>query len=618
MEVDLFIPMVMDREQLQRGSHSNLTIARVADGYTLDQVQADMASIIAGLSAEYPEEMANLGAYVLPVRRQSVELVRTTIMLLLVAVGLVLLIACANVANLLLARAGARRREIAVRIAVGADRPRLIRQLLTESLLLAGMGGVLGLLLAVWGTAALRQANPLQLPSMYAPRLEPAVLLFTITVVVVTSVLFGLIPALQHSRTDLRSALQQGARAGSSRSQNRAKRFLVMAESALAVLVLIGAGLTLRSFSALENADAGFLREGIQTFEVTLPGIRYPEPDQRAAFFASLTDRLAAIPGVERVSSTNALPLNFDINGSGYYLEGDPVPTPGEWQIGMRRWVVPGYFTTLGIPVVRGRDFTAEDGPESEPVVIVNQAFARRHAVDGEVIGRRLTWDDPNEDEELTFARIVGVVGDTRYLGLDQPDDPAVYSPYAGLRSGYMMFALRSNRTTAELAPGIRSAVWALDDRLPPPDVVSMEERVATSLEEPRHASLLLALFGGVALLLAAVGLYGVVSYTVGESLREMGIRVAFGARPEQILLRVLRGGLGMVVLGAGLGIAAGLIGSLSLVRYLRETLYGVSVVDPVTYAVVPVVLILVATAAALVPAWRAMRLSPMEILRYE
>jgi putative ABC transport system permease protein len=592
-------------------------MGRLADGVTLEEARTEMDTIAARLEEEHPDTNTGWGVLVLPMREVMVEDVRPALLVLMAAVGVVLLIACANVANLLLARMAARGREVAVRSALGAGRWRLLRQFLTESVLLGVGGGVLGLALGAWGTKVLVALNADDIPRASAIGVDGTVLGFTLGLALATGLVFGLVPALQASKADLQGSLKEGGRGesggGSARTARRARSLLILAEVAASVVLLVVAGLLLRSFLGLQGVSPGFEPDGVMTLQVSLPDSEYPDDGDRAAFYRALTERVAALPGVEAAGAGFPLPLS----GSGYILdfvvEGRPAPGPNESPSSHIRFVTPGYHRTLGIPLLRGRRLTEADREDAPRVALINRTMARRWWPDGDPLGERITFDDPT-DPEAEWVEVVGIVGDVRHDSLAQEPDAETYlSAYQTPRSTAVVTA-RTAGDPELLAGGLRQAVLQTDPDLPVYRVRTLEEVVADSLADQRFSATLLGLFALLALVLASVGVYGVISYSVTRRTHEMGLRMALGAERREVRRLVVVQGMRV----AGLGVALGLVVALAATRFLEGMLYGVTTTDPATLLAVPAVLLLVALLATILPAVRATRVDPVVALRSE
>jgi putative ABC transport system permease protein len=609
---DLWVPLALENDPSQRGAHYLVVFGRLKDGVTTAQATAEMAGIAGRLEKQFPDTNTGVSAYAVPLQENTVQNIRQALLVLLAAVAAVLLIACLNVANLLLARLTARSRELALRTALGAGRSRLMRQLLTESLVLALGGGVLGAALAVWGTRLLVAMNADNIPRAETIGIDGRVLAFTLALSLGTGLLFGLFPALQRPERDLHASLKEGGRGLSgSGGAKLARQGLVLAEIALALVLLVGAGLLLRSFATLHGVDPGFRSGGVLTLEVAPPQFKYPDEAQQAAFYERLLARLAALPGVEHAAS--ALPLPLDGNGFmlTYQIEGRPAAAPGQEPVAAIRVVSPDFFQALGVPVVRGRAFTAEDRIDSEPVAVVNRAFVERELKGQDPLGKRLTFEDA-ADPTARWLTIVGVAGDVRHRALSQ--DPAAEVYWAQLQSPQRgsTVVVQTAGDPASLAPAVRAAVGEIDADLPVNRVRTLDEVVAESLASSRFNAVLFALFAGLALALAAVGVYGVVSYAVAQRTHEIGVRMALGAGRREVVGMILRQGMGTVLWG----VAVGLVGAYFAARLLAGLVYGVSPHDLPTFVAVALALAGVALLANVVPARRATRVDPLLALR--
>ena len=536
---------------------------------------------------------------------------RPTLLVLLGAVGFVLLIACANVANLLLARATARHQEIAVRTALGAGRLRIVRQLLTESLLLAVAGGLLGLLFALWGVDLLAALVPENVPRFDETSLDLRVLGFTLAASVLTGMLFGLAPALQASKLDLNEALKEGGRTGTTgRGRNRVRSLLIVSEVALSLVLLVGAGLLIKSFVRLRNTDPGFDPQNTLTASVSLASARYEKDEQIARFYEQLIERVRSLPGVEAVGAVAPLPLSGNGISFSFNVIGRPEPPPGQGLSASARFITPDYFRALGIPLRKGRAFTDQDKAGTPPVLIVNEAFARRYFPDEEPLGKRLRLGYNRLEGE-----IVGVVGDVRGTSLSVPGSPEYYIPEAhGAWSDMSLVVRTSTSDPSAFAPALRAAVGEMDKEQPLYDVRPMSALVARSVARQRFSMTLIAIFAGLALALAAVGIFSVMSFLVAQRTHEIGIRMALGAQPRDILRMVVGHGMTLTLVGVGLGLLA----AFALTRLMVSLLYQVSATDPFVFGGIALLLPLVALLACYVPARRATRVDPMVALRYE
>ncbi|MFL6333867.1 MAG: ABC transporter permease [Pyrinomonadaceae bacterium] len=606
-------PLQLDVAQEPRDNRGVFVLGRLREGVTLGAAQAEMDAISARLAEAYAVTNAGWSVRLQTLKDTLVGELKTTLFMLLAGVGLLLLIACANVANLLLARASGRRREIALRLALGASRARIARQMLTEGVLLSLAGGALGAALSVWLTDLLVALAPADTPRLAEASADWRVLLFAVGASVLTGIAFGLAPAWQASRYDLNEPLKEGGR-GLSGSRSRLRSGLVVAEVALSLLLLAGAGLLVKSFTRLQAVDPGFDPEGVITMRVSLPGARYKEPARRAEFFAALTERVKAVPGVESAGATIALPLNgsnYQI-GRGFIREGRP-ETPEEDTDASYSVVTPGYFRAMRIPLRAGRVFDERDRMESAKVVVINEAFARKAFPGEDPLGKRIhIWRD-----EKFLREVVGVVGDTKPWLLDAQEAALqmyVPHPQDAEWAGLSLVVRARGAEPGSLVGRVREEVRALDRELPVYDVKTLDKVVADSTAYRRVAMFLMAGFACSALLLAGVGLYGVVSYSVAQRTREIGVRLALGARGRDILGLVVRQGMLLTLAGLALGLAC----AFALTRLIAGLLYGVTATDPVVYLAVSLLLAAVALLACLVPARRATKVDPMVALRYE
>ncbi|MFP5264641.1 MAG: ABC transporter permease [Blastocatellia bacterium] len=612
---ELWTPSALVKDNSTRGNHYLRVIGRLKLGVSLERAQAGLAAIAGQLQQEYPSTNMGMGVRLVGLHEQIVGNVRPALLILLGMVGFVLLIACANVANLLLARAASRHKEIAIRMALGATRARLARQLLTESMLLALTGGAFGILLALWGTDVLVSLSPANLPRVKEVGVDGYVLAFTLLISALTGVLFGLAPALQASKPDLNEALKEGSR-GSSENLGRGplRRLLVIFEMAAALVLLIGAGLMVKSFLRLSEVNAGFDPRNVLAMTLSLPRAKYKEPRAQAAFFREAFERIEGLPGVESVGAINDLPLGGDRDSTAFAVEGRPAPPPGERPSTEWRLVNPDYFKAMSIPVLRGRAFTEEDATDAPRVVVINDSFARRFFPNEDPVGRRIILDLTISNAAPVAREIVGVAGDVRDLGLDAEPGPEVYAPYLQEPVPYMAIMVKAKADPAALGPAVRGEVLAIDKDQPISSIQGMEQVIKDSVAGRRFNMTLFAIFAAVALLLAAVGIYGVMAYSVTRRTHEIGIRMALGASSSDVLRLVL--GQGMTL--ALIGMAAGLAASAALTRVMSSLLYEVSATDPLTFAVITLLLAGVALMACYIPARRAMKVDPMVALRYE
>jgi putative ABC transport system permease protein len=616
---EVWAPLALGERATSRTGSSLRIFARLEPGVSLDRARAEMAAITARLENEYPA--TNRNVVVRSLEDMVVGDVRPALLVLLGAVGFVLLIACANVAHMLLARAAARQREVALRATLGATRARLIRQFLTESVMLGLAGGLAGVLLAMAGIEVLVSLSP-GLPRAETIGLDGAVLAFVVVVSVATGIAFGLVPALPASRRDVSDALKEGARGSTEGAgRHRLRSLLVASEFALALVLSAGAGLMIRSFVALQAIDPGFDPRGVLTMVVSVAGAQEGLPPRRAAFYQGLLERVRALPGVASASAINHLPLAGDIWGWPFNVEGRPLPKPGETPTAAYRVVLPGYFHTMGTPILRGRDVAGTDRLGTPGVVVVNEWLAQHHWPGEDPLGKRLTLGNPRENP--SWLTVVGVVKNavrSRWTAAPQEE---IFLPYLQTRDylerpgnahAYLTLVVRAGGDPSALAPAIRGIVSSMDRGVPVSQVQTMDEVVAQSNARPRFYLLLLGAFAAAAVLLAAVGIYGVMSYSVSRRTNEIGVRMALGAKPSDVLRLIV--GHGMVVaLG---GAAVGLAGALGLTRLMSSLLYGVGASDPATFLAVSLLLGAVALAASYIPARRATRIDPLTALRCE
>jgi len=611
MNVDLFVPVPYgDRHRNSRG-RSLSVVARLKPGVTLDAAQAEMTGIARQVEQELPDFTQGWGANVVPLREQLSGSLRPALLILLGAVGFVLLIVCSNVANLMLARATGRAREWAVRTAVGASRGRLVRQLLTESVLLAVLGGGAGILLGAWAVNGMQSLLPAELARFTDVQLDLTVLAFAFSLSLLTGVVFGIAPALSTTRTStLQMSLREGTGgAGTGGARQRLRSGLVVSEVALALVLLAGAGLLIKSFAKLESLDAGFDPENVLSMSLSLPGSTYGEPAKVIQFYDQLMAAVESLPGV---ASAGAISWQLYGVGTGHRYEvvGEGPYTPGQEPTGEVRFVTPRLFEALRIPVRRGRVFTGKEPREGPYGVVVNETLARSHWPGQDAIGKRIRME-----WYATFeAEVIGVVGDVRLVGLDQEPRATLYWSQSQIGNNFMTLMIRSKSDPAILTRAVKAEVAKLDPTIPVAKVMPLEDVKARSLTERRFTALLLATFAGVAVLLAAVGIYGVMAYAVSQRTREIGIRMALGAQRGDVMGLVLRQGGVLAVFGLTIGLGA----SLALTRFLKAQLFEVSVGDPATFAAVCVLLAGVALLACLVPARRATRVDPMVALRAE
>ncbi len=611
---EIWAPQVLTEQDRQlRGPNYYTTIARLQPGATLEQAQAEMRAIGTQLAREYPRTNAGFTVGVVPLADHLVGEVRPALLVLLAAVGFVLLIACANVANLLIARGAERQAEFAVRAALGAGRWRLIRQMITESVLLAFMGATGGILLAFWGIDLIRALGPSDFPRLDKVGLDATVLGFTLGLSMLTALGFGLAPGWLLSALGSRQSLKESRRTASGgTTSSMVRRGLVVAQVALALVMLIGAGLLARSFLELLNVELGFQSARVLALQVFVYGNKYPSNSERLQFLESTLERLSALPGVEAAGATSFLPFveaQIDID-SKYTIGGHPVPAEEEAPTVNVTIVTPGYFHALQIPLLRGRVFSASDTTDAEPVLLINEELARRHWPAGDPVGQEMT---------LRFGgskprRIVGVVGSVRHNGLQGAPLPEAFLPLRQNPFGSMTLLVRGAENPQALLPAVKSQVWAVDREMAIWSVAPMDQLISDSVAGRRFQLLLFGVLAALALVLATVGIYGVISLLTAQRTHEIGVRMALGAQPGKILGLVLRQGMTLAMLGIALGVA----GALALTRFLSSFLFGVTPTDLLTFTGVTLVLAIVALVASWVPARRAARVDPMVALRYE
>ncbi|MFI5209114.1 MAG: ABC transporter permease [Gemmatimonadales bacterium] len=616
-QAEFWVPLVLPDSLFadsRRGNEFLVFTGRLKPGVTVDQAQADLHALATRLKKDHPNSYSpDWDLLLATVADRTSGPLRTSLFLLLGAVGFVLLIACANVANLQLARAAARSREIAVRLALGASSRDLLRLLLTESVVLSLVGGAVGLLLALWGVPALVAINANGLPTGSEVGLDARVLGYTLLLSVGTGVLFGLAPALQLARTNLQSTLKEGGRGSAGdRAGQRLRRGLVIGTVSLALTLLAGAGLLIRSFAAVSGVNPGFQPDHLLTLNVSLPSARYTSDAADLAFFDRLIPAVSAVPGVTSVAGTSVMPFTNNWSTSSFNVEGytSPKGAPGPW--GDVRLVTPGFQATLGIPLIKGRFLNAQDILAAPAVAVVDQDLADRYWKNEDPIGKRITYDDPEHDSTVKWIQVVGVVGHAMHEGLDAQHRVQVYLPEAQVTYSSLDLAIRTTGDPMAVAGSVRAAINALDPDLPVTNVRSMEQLIEASTGQRRFAMLLLGIFSGIALLLASVGLYGVMSYTVTQRASELGVRMALGAGARDVLRLVLNQGMRLAFFGVGIGLVA----AFAVTRLLRSMLFGVSATDPLTYVGISLLLLAVTLVACWLPARRATRVDPVVVLR--
>ncbi len=606
----LWVPTVLRRDKEQRSNNYMRVVARLKPGATVEQAQEEMNAIAQRIATQYPEVGA-LGVKIIPLKEQIVGNVRHILLLLLGAVGFVLLIACANVANLQLVRASARQKEFAIRTALGAGRRRVTQQLLIESLLLALIGAVFGVGLAWLGVRLVGMSAPGQLPTGATAGIDGMVLLYTLLVSVVTGVLVGLAPTFHTSTTWLIETLKEGGRnPGASTSGRRLRNVLTVAEVALSLVLLIGAGLLLRSFQLLLDVKPGFESKNVITLRLILPKYSYSDASRQNTFYTQVLDRIGTLPGVKAVGGINDLPLTADRDATNVAIEGNPISDVSQLPLAELRSVTPRYFEAMSIPLIEGRAFGNADNDSAPPVVIVNQTMARRFFPNESPVGRRIMLEATTPNQP--WMTIVGVVGNVRDVGLEKHPDLEVYQPYQQNTLSYMNLVAQTEGDPRNFAGSIRNELRTLDKSLPLAVPEPMENVVAASVAARRFNLTLLGVFAGLALFLAAIGIYGVMSYGVTQRTQEIGVRMALGATPVDVLKLILRKG----IILAGTGIIVGLAGALALTRVMTGLLYGVTTTDTLTFAGVSITMLLVAIAASYLPARRATKIDPLDALR--
>ena len=613
---DLWLPYLPSEAQLtRRFMHGTNVIGRLEPGTSVERAQSEISAIAARIEREYNQSHAGTGVTLVRLQEQVVGQVRPILLVLLGAVGFVLLIACANLASLLLTRSIARQKEIAIRAALGARAGRLIRQLLTESVMLALAGGAAGLLIASLGVdalvAPLPDAQLNALPFLRSLRIDPKILVFAFGLSLLTGIVFGLVPALQASKVDLLAALKEGGRTSTSAARQRLRGALVITEIALAVVLLVGAGLMMKSLLRLLRVDVGFNPQNVLTMTVALPGAKYSEASRRIAFHEQLKERIMALPGVESSSTVSILPL-IGGNTTRFMVEGDPVPAPGQEIEANFRVTGAGYFQTLGIPLIAGRFFDERDKADAPGVVVISKTVADRVFAGRDPIGQRLSYGNANNPSDL----IVGVVGDVKITGLDDAIKPVLYYPYLQSSSTTTNVVVRTSKDPASLVSALRNECRTLEPGVALFGVGTIEQMIndAPAAFLRRFPAFLIGIFAAVALLLATVGIYGVVSYSVSQQTHDIGVRMALGARATDILKMILKQGLTLALLGLVIGVLA----ALALTRLLRSLLFEVQTSDPVILGLVAGLLVIVALLACYIPARRATKVDPMIALRYE
>jgi putative ABC transport system permease protein len=594
----------------QRGCITVRVMARLKSDATEARARAELNSIAARIEQQFPDTNTKVGATLVPLHEVLVGPVKTQMQALLAAVGFVLLIACANVANLLLARSATREKEIAIRASLGAGRWRIARQLLSESLLLAVVGGAMGLLLAYWLVDLLVSFSPQGTPRLDEIGIDRRVLGYTMAITILTGLLFGAAPVWQLFKVDLNQSLRDGGKGLQvARSGRRALSALVVAETALALTLLVGAGLLIRSFIRLQRVDPGFNPRNLLAAVVTLPQADYPERSQIAPFYSRLLERVRTLPGVRSAAAVSSLPLAGAGSDAGFLIEGRPAPLPDQQPVAWISSVSQDYFRTMGMRLIAGREFTERDNENSPKVVIISEATARRHFPKEDPIGKRIGNGRPDG-----WREIVGITADVKHFGLTQDARVSMFFPDRQRPSRQMFIVARTAADPLSLGPALRGVVAAMDKNLAVSNISAMEEVTAQSIGQERFTLLLLGLFSALALSLAAAGIYGVMSYAVAQRTHEIGVRVALGAQTRDVLKLVVTQGMALVLAGVGIGLAS----SLALTGFIRGLLFGVSATDPMTFAAISILLSVIALLACYLPARRATKVDPMVALRRE
>ena len=614
---DFWAPFANSKEELaDRASKGTTAVARLKPGRNVKEAQAELDAIAIRLAKTYPDADKNWSFHVVSLESDLFGDARAPLLILLVAVGFVLLIACANVGNLFLSRGWARRRELAIRSTLGATRGRVVRQLLVESLLMALIGGACGLVLAIWGVDALRTLLPTDTPRVKDLRIDQAVLWFTLGASILAGILFGLAPALLASRLDLNAAMKEGGAGaqmgGASTRHNLLRRLLVIGEVALALILVIGATLALRSFARLRSVNLGFRPMRVLTMTINFPAGKFAKPEPAIAYVGQILSLTRGISGVEDAAASEYAPLSGMKGESTVHTEATPQNAPPPTAEANR--ATPNYFRTLGIPLIAGREFTDADTSGAPDVYIVNQAFAEKFFGHASPIGKRI-WTNLDKNKKPKWGQVVGEIGNTRDLTTKEAPEPEFFAAYnQAERAQAISLVVRTKAEPLGVVSAIQDRIWSLDKAQPVEDIKSMDQMVARANAAPRFQTFLLGIFGALGLVLAVVGIYGVISYSVSQRTHEIGIRMALGAEPRQVLRLVLMQGLKLALAGVAIGVAA----SLALTRLMASLLFGVSATDPVTFGGVAIVLTIVALAACYVPARRAMKVDPMVALRYE
>jgi putative ABC transport system permease protein len=609
---ELWTPLALTTKEFTRTDHGLNAIARLKDGVTIEQAQAEMNNIAARIEQQNPVTNEGLGVSVVSLHKRLAGDYREGLLILLGVVGCVLLVACVNVANLMLARASARQKELALRAALGASRWRVIRQLMLESLILATIGGLLGLALSKGALHLLLQAIPIKLPFWMNFGLDLRVLAFTAGVTLLTGFIFGVVPALQSSRVDLNDTLKEGGRGSLTSSGSHSRSLLVVTEIALSLVLLVGAGLMIQSFLRLRRVNVGLDPKSVLTLSIGLPRVKYPEGPQRAAFFGSLIERVRALPGVEAAAATATLPLSGGNWGRSITVEGYPVLPVGQAPMIQHTVVTPTYFQTMGIHLLAGRDFTDADRTGAPLVTIVDERLAQKYWPNESAIGKRIRFGPPEDNEP--WHTVIGVVGAVRHQRMQEETRNSVYLPHQQIPVGGLAIVARTATDPKTLIAGVRREVAQIDSDLPVSNIATMEEVMAESIWQPRLYAMLFAVFAGGALVLAVIGIYGVMAYIVITRTHEIGIRMALGATARDVFRLIVGRGMKLTAIGLVLGVG----GAFALTRLMRGLLFNISATDPITFVLISVLLAVAAFLACYIPARRATKVDPLVALRYE
>ncbi len=609
---ELWVPLALTPQTFTRTDHGLSAIARLKDGVTFTEAQAEMNNVAARIEQANPVTNEGMGVKVMSLHDNLVGDYRQALLILLGVVGCVLLVACVNVANLMLARATARQKEFALRAALGASRWRIMRQLLIESLLLAVAGGVLGFVLSMLALRLLLSAIPIQLPYWMNFGIDLRVLVFTVGITLLTGAIFGAIPALQSSRVDLNDTLKEGGR-GAIGFRGRSRSLLVVTEIALSLVLLVGAGLMIQSFMRLRHVNIGLDATHVLTASVILPSAKYRADEQRATFFKQLVERMRNVPGVEAASATSTLPLNGDTWGRSLTVEGFPVLSVGQAPMIQHTVVMPGYFRTLGIALLYGRDFTEADSPDAPPVTIIDERLAREYWPNDNPVGKRVRFGPPEDNEP--WHTIIGVVRTVRHQRMQEDTRKSVYLPHSQVPVNSMVLAARTTSVNPrDVAGAMRGAVAQIDPDQPVSRIMTMEEVVAESIWQPRLYATLFSVFAGGALVLALIGIYGVMAFLVQTRTHEIGVRMALGATARDVFKLIVGRGMKLTIIGVVIGVG----GAIALTRLMHTLLFNTSATDPITFIVISLLLSLAAFFACYLPARRAAKVDPLVALRYE